>query len=47
LINQEIVRLTQNFAEEIRGMQTGLLNWNIMSIVATLIAVLLLVSLGA
>lgn len=45
-INRAIVRTVQTAAEDLRGSQTGLLNWNVLAILATLIIVLLLVSLG-
>jgi NADH-quinone oxidoreductase subunit L len=46
-INRGIVQTIQGWAEDLRGLQTGLLNWNIVAIVAGLIAVLLIVALGS
>lgn len=46
-INREIVKSVQSASEEIRVFQTGLLNWNVLAIIAALIAVLLLVYMGA
>jgi NADH-quinone oxidoreductase subunit L len=46
-INRTIIRSIQSVAEDLRGLQTGLLNWNVLAILAALIIVLLLVSLGA
>jgi NADH-quinone oxidoreductase subunit L len=46
-INRVIVRAVQTTAEDLRGLQTGLLNWNVLAILTALIIVLLLVSLGA
>ncbi|MBE0698923.1 MAG: NADH-quinone oxidoreductase subunit L [Anaerolineaceae bacterium] len=47
LINRTIVKAVQSTGEDIRGLQTGLLNWNVLAILGALIIVLLLVSLGA
>jgi NADH-quinone oxidoreductase subunit L len=46
-LNRLVVRTVQAAAEDLRGLQTGLLNWNVMAIVATLVVVLLIVALGA
>jgi hypothetical protein len=46
-INHAVVRSVQGIAEELRGLQTGLLNWNVLGIVAGLVVVLLIVALGA
>ena len=46
-INRAVVRTIQNLAEELRGLQTGLLNWNVVGIVVALVVVLLVVALGA
>ena len=45
-INRGIVKGTQNTAEALRVTQTGLLNWNILGIIAGLILVLLVVVFG-
>jgi NADH-quinone oxidoreductase subunit L len=45
--NRAVVRTVQAWAEEIRGLQTGMLNWNVVAIVGGLVAVLLIVALGA
>ncbi len=45
--NRSIVNMVQGTAEDLRGLQTGMLNWNIAAIVIGLIAVMLLVALGA
>ena len=46
-INRGVVHTFQNWAEELRGSQTGLLSWNVAGIVFGLLAVLLLVAIGA
>jgi len=46
-VNGSIVKTISGWAEELRGLQTGFLNWNIVGIVVGLVAVLLLVALGA
>jgi NADH-quinone oxidoreductase subunit L len=46
-INQSVVQTVQTAAEELRGMQTGILNWNVLGIVAALVAVLLILAMGA
>lgn len=46
-INSSIVRSIQMISEDLRGLQTGLLNWNVMSILIALVIVLLIVALGA
>jgi len=46
-LNRLIVRSVQSAAEDLRGLQTGLLNWNILGIVAALVIVLLVAALGA
>jgi NADH-quinone oxidoreductase subunit L len=46
-INRMVVQTVQNWGEDLRGLQTGLLNWNIVGIVAGLVVVLLVAALGA
>jgi NADH-quinone oxidoreductase subunit L len=46
-INRGIVQFVQKNAEDLRGMQTGMVNWNIAAIIVGLIAVILIVALGA
>lgn len=46
-INHRVVSLIQGWAEDLRGMQTGLLNWNVLAIIVGLVVVLLIVALGA
>ncbi|NLG98481.1 MAG: NADH-quinone oxidoreductase subunit L [Chloroflexi bacterium] len=46
-INRGIVSGVQSWAENLRDVQTGLLNWNIVGILAGLITVLVIVALGA
>ncbi len=46
-INQGIVHSIQGWAEDLRGVQTGMLNWNVVGIVLGLIAVLLILVVGA
>jgi NADH-quinone oxidoreductase subunit L len=46
-INRGIYQTVQGWAEDLRGLQTGLLNWNILAIIAGLIAVMLIIALGA
>lgn len=46
-INRGILRSVQQTAEDLRGLQTGMLNWNIAAIVIGLTAILLIVALGA
>jgi NADH-quinone oxidoreductase subunit L len=46
-INGRIVKTVQGWAEDLRGLQTGLLNWNIVAIIIGLITVLFIVALGA
>jgi NADH-quinone oxidoreductase subunit L len=45
-INRAVVKAVQSTAEDIRGTQTGILNWNVLGILGGLIIVLLLVALG-
>lgn len=45
-INSGIVKVTQDSAEGLRVTQTGLLNWNVLAIVATLVIVLIVLVLG-
>jgi NADH-quinone oxidoreductase subunit L len=47
VINRVIVQSIQSVAEDFRGLQTGILNWNVLAILTALVIVLLLVSLGA
>jgi NADH-quinone oxidoreductase subunit L len=46
-INRTITQSIQGWAEDMRGLQTGLLNWNVFGIVTGLVLVLLVVALGA
>jgi NADH-quinone oxidoreductase subunit L len=46
VINRGIVKVVQSAAENLRSLQTGMINWNIVGIVAALVAVMLLVALG-
>jgi NADH-quinone oxidoreductase subunit L len=46
-INRGVVRFVQGWAENMRGIQTGMLNWNVLGIVAGLAVVLLIVALSA
>jgi len=46
-LNRLVVRTVQNAAEDLRDLQTGQLNWNVMGIVAALLVVLLIAALGA
>jgi NADH-quinone oxidoreductase subunit L len=46
-INQYITRWVNSSAEELRGLQTGQLNWNVAGIIAGLVVVLMIVALGA
>lgn len=46
-VNQYTVQVVQNAAEDLRSLQTGMLSWNVLAIVATLIIVLLVLALGA
>jgi NADH-quinone oxidoreductase subunit L len=45
-INSGIVKVTQDSAEGLRVTQTGLLNWNVLAIVAALVIVLVILVLG-
>ena len=45
-INSGIVKVTQDSAEGLRVTQTGLLNWNVLAIVAALVIVLAILILG-
>ena len=45
-INRAIVSGIQSVAEDLRGTQTGLLNWNVVGIVAGLVTVLLIAALA-
>jgi NADH-quinone oxidoreductase subunit L len=45
-INTGIVKVTQDSAEALRVTQTGLLNWNVLGIVAALVIVLVILVLG-
>jgi NADH-quinone oxidoreductase subunit L len=45
-INQSVVTVVQNAAEDLRGLQTGLLSWNILGIIAGLVVVMLVLALG-
>lgn len=46
-INRAIVKVTQSTAEALRATQTGLLNWNVMGIVASVIILFVILLLGA
>lgn len=46
-INRYIVRMVNVLAEDLRGVQTGQLSWNMAGIIGGLIVVLLIVALGA
>jgi len=46
-INRAIVAGTQRSAEALRGTQTGMVNWNVLGILAGLVIVLAIVALGA
>lgn len=46
-LNNGIVSVTQNSAEALRATQTGLLNWNILAIVAAMALVFVILALGA
>ena len=45
-VNSGIVKVTQDSAEALRVTQTGLLNWNVLGIVAALVIVLVILVLG-
>jgi NADH-quinone oxidoreductase subunit L len=46
-INQHFVRWVNTLAEDLRGLQTGQLNWNVAAIITGLVVVLLIAALGA
>ena len=46
-INSAVVRVTNGLAETLRNTQTGLLNWNVLGILAALIILIAAISLGA
>jgi NADH-quinone oxidoreductase subunit L len=46
-INRAVVQVTSQAAEDLRGSQTGLLNWNVLAIVIGLGVVIALLALGA
>jgi NADH-quinone oxidoreductase subunit L len=46
-INTMTVQVTEQAAEDLRGSQTGLLNWNVLAIVISLVLVITLLALGA
>jgi len=46
-INRTIVQTIQGWAEDLRGLQTGLLSWNVLAIIVSLVMALLIVALGA
>ena len=46
-INRWVVETTGSAAEDLRGMQTGLLNWNVLAILIALVLVLAILALGA
>jgi NADH-quinone oxidoreductase subunit L len=46
-LNGLVVRSVMSWAEDLRGLQTGMLNWNVVGIVAGLVMVLLIVALSA
>ena len=46
-VNRGVVEVTQTAAEDLRGTQTGLLNWNVAGIVAGLVIVMIILVVGA
>jgi NADH-quinone oxidoreductase subunit L len=46
-VNSAVVRMTNSLAETLRNTQTGLLNWNVLGILAALIILVAAITLGA
>lgn len=46
-VNTAVVKVTQSIAESLRNTQTGLLNWNVLGIVATLVILFVILGIGA
>ncbi len=46
-INRAVVKVTGEAAEDLRGTQTGWLNWNVLAIVIGLVVVIAILALGA
>jgi hypothetical protein len=46
-LNQAVVRTTIQVAEDLRNLQTGVLNWNVLAIALTLLVVVVILALGA
>ncbi len=46
-INGAVVNITNSVAEALRGTQTGILNWNVLGILAALVILVILIILGA
>jgi hypothetical protein len=46
-INSAVVRVTNSLAETLRNTQTGLLNWNVLGILAAVIVLITAITLGA
>jgi NADH-quinone oxidoreductase subunit L len=46
-INHWVVETTSQASEDLRGLQTGVLNWNVLAIVAGLVLVMVILALGA
>jgi NADH-quinone oxidoreductase subunit L len=46
-INRRLVSITAHAAEDLRGTQTGLLNWNMVAILGALVLVIAILALGA
>ena len=46
-INRWLVTITINGAEDLRGLQTGSLNWNMLAILAGLVLVIAILAMGA
>jgi hypothetical protein len=45
-VNTAFVEATNNFAEALRSTQTGILNWNVLGIIASVIVLFAIVALG-
>jgi hypothetical protein len=43
-VNRAVVRVVSGFAEELRGTQTGALNWNAVGIVGALLVLLIILA---
>jgi len=46
-INRKVVETTQQISEDLRAVQTGLLSWNLLAIIAELVVIVIILSLGA